>query len=132
MIKAGAKTRRYEVVGVYYDNDFALTSIVPLRIYKDEIGTVQTPITSLLVGRFVNTDCAIPKAKEFEPRYVNACSENGSSVTGESNFTVIVPFHPTNEVNHKAQIREIAKFPDVLAISYFGETHTTSIERFIR
>lgn len=131
MIKAGAIVRRYRDIGIYYDSDFGFRTILRQRLYKTEDGEIQTPITSLLQAMVVSTDCKIPRSSDFNPRYINACFVNSSNITGESILKAIVPYRPTDEVNHKGHIVEIAAFPGVSAVDYVGETHTTSIQRFL-
>lgn len=130
-LKVGLPVRRYQDIGIYYDSDFGFTTILRQRNYKNEDGTVQTPITSLLLARVVNTDCKIPVAKDFEPRYVNACFGNLSNILGETVLKAIIPYRPTDSTNHKAHIREIAAYPNVETVDYKGETHTSSIARYV-
>lgn len=130
-LKVGLKVRRYKDIGIYYDSDFGFTTILRQRTYKTENGEIQTPITPLLLARQVETDCKIPVVAAFEARYINACFANPDNDTGESNLKVIVPYRGTDEVNHKGQIKEIAAFSGVLAVDYKGETHTTSITRYV-
>jgi hypothetical protein len=130
VIKVGAIVRRYRDIGIYYDSDFGFRTILRQRLYKTEDGQIQTPITPLLEARIVSTDCKIPRSRDFNARYVNACFPNG--ITGESILKAIVPYRPTDEVYHKAHIAEIAAFSGVAAVDYVGETHTTSIARYVR
>jgi hypothetical protein len=132
MIKTGAMLRRYQDIGIYYDSDFGFRSILRQRVYKTEDGTIQTPITDLLRATIVSTDCKIPRAKSFEPRYINACFLESSNITGESILKAIVPYRPTDEVFHKEHIREIAAYPGVQSVDYVGETHTSSVARYLR
>ncbi len=132
MVKQGSKVIRYQDIGIFYDSDFGFRTIARQRVYKNEAGTIQTPLTNLFFARQITTDCKIPRAKDFDYRYVNSCFENASNDTGESNLKVIVPYAPTDEVNHKGQIKEIAAYNGVLSVAYFGETHTSSIEKYVR
>lgn len=132
MVKVGSKVKRYQDIGIFYDSDFGFRTVARQRVYKNEQGTIQTPLTSLFFARQITSDCKIPRAKAFEYRYVNACFENLYNDTGESNLKVIVPYMPTETVNHNGQIREIAAYSGVLSVSYFGETHTSSIEKYVR
>lgn len=130
-LKVGTPVRRYQDIGIYYDSDFGFTTILRQRNYKNEDGTVQTPITALLLARLVNTSCKIPASRDFEPRYVNACFGNLNNISGESILKAIIPYRPTDAGTHKAHIREIAASPNVEAVDYRGETHTTSIARYV-
>jgi hypothetical protein len=132
MVKVGSKVTRYQDIGIFYDSDFGFKTIARQRVYKNEQGTIQTPLTNLFFARQVTSDCKIPRAKDFEYRYVNACFENSSNDTGESNLKVILPYAPTDSTNHNGQIKEIAAYSGVLSVAYFGETHTSSIEKYLR
>lgn len=129
-LKPGFKVKRYKDLGVYYDSDFGFTIPVRQRTNKDENGNEISPVTQLLLDRLVNTDCKVPVAKEFEPRYVNACIPNSANQDGESNFKMIIPYRPTDQVSFRAHIREIKDFQNVQAVDYKGETHTSSIARY--
>jgi hypothetical protein len=132
MIKTGATVRRYQDIGIFYDSDFGFRSILRQRVYKSESGQVQTPITSLLLARVVSTECKIPRTRDFNPRYVNACFAESFNATGESILKAIIPYRPTDEMLHKEHIREIAAYPGVLAVDYAGERHITSVARYLR
>jgi len=130
MVKQGAKVRRYQDIGISYDSDFGFRTVARQRVYKNADGNIQTPLTNLFFARQITGDGKIPRAKDFEHRYVNACFENSSNETGESNLKVIVPYSPTDTTNHNAQVREIAAYAGVKSVAYFGETHTDSVEKY--
>lgn len=125
----GFKVRRYEDVGIFYDSDFGFTVPIRQRTYKSENGEIQTPITPLLTARKVSSDCKVPVSREFDPRKVTACFGNPDNDTGESNLTVIVPYRP-RDANHNLHIKEVKQFSNVLAVSYVGEIHTSSVRRY--
>jgi hypothetical protein len=131
-LSVGFKVKRYRDLSIYYDSDIGFTVPIRQRTFKDENGVMRSPITQMLLNRLVADDCKAPVAKDFEPRYINACMPNPANDTGESNLKVIIPYRPTDEVSFKAHVREIRDYPDVAAIDYKGETHTSSIARYFR
>ncbi len=131
-MKAGKKLKRYEDIGVYYDSDLGFRTPARQRVYKQPEGIIQTPLTDAFYARRVEPKCKLPRAKSFEHRYVNACYENPDNDTGESNLTVIVPYAPNDPVMLKQQIREIAAVTGVMAVAYFGESHTNTAKYFNR
>lgn len=125
-----AYTRRYQDLKILYDLDFPDRSqIIRQRTYRTEDGTIETPITSMLLARVIQEDCPAP-AKRFEPRNIVACFANPSNQTGESNFTVMIPYRPATG-NHRAHALEILQYPGVLAGGYTGEIHDRSVEPYL-
>ena len=129
MLNPGFKLIRYKDLGIYYDSDFGFTVPIRQRQFKDQDGNLKTPVTALLLNRLIQPDVKIPVAREFEPRYANACFINPDNQTGESNIRVFSPYRPTDG-NLQAHLREIQAYPGVASVDYKGETHTRSIARY--
>jgi len=112
-------TRRYKDLVIRYSSDFNFDILLRHRIYKTEDGTIETPITPMLLARQVESDCKPPK-RTFNERHVIACFANPDTKTGESNLKAIIPYLP-NTVEHKTHIQEIKAYTNVLAIEYYSE-----------
>jgi hypothetical protein len=125
----GFNVRRYEDIGIYYDSDIGFTVPLRQRTYKSENGEIQTPVTALLLVRKVPTDCKIPVSRDFTPRVAIACFENPNNLTGESRLKVMIAYR-SRDINHNLQIQEVINFPNVKAVEYSGEIHTSSIKRY--
>lgn len=125
-----AKTRRYQDLKIRYTTDYLEDLTVRQRVYKAQDGSSETPITSLLESRLVNTDCPVKNPSWVEFRNVVACFSNTSNASGQSEYTVIIPFNPGNP-DLKAQIEEIKSFNGVLSIEYRGESISEDIEQLL-
>lgn len=126
-----ASTRRYKDIKLLYSSDFIpYEKVVRQRIYSNEDGAIQTPITPLIQARAVPGSAKAPRAKDFQERYTESCFFNPDNTLQESRFRNIIPYAPSDS-NFLNCIIEIKQFPGVLSVSYKGETHTKNLENFL-
>jgi DNA-directed RNA polymerase beta subunit len=123
--------RRYQDLKFTYDRDNSSTQLLRQRVYRSRDGTIETPITSLLLARVVETEDAVPP-RTYTPRRVIACFENPQNRVGQTELTAFIPYRPgdPNLVNHA---REILTFGEVYSGEYRGETDDPDalVNRFV-
>lgn len=125
-----AKTRRFQDLKFRYTTDYGDNIIARQRVYKTANGASETPITPLFLTRVVDTDCPIRNPSYIEYRNVVACFANPDNDSGQSEFTVIVPFNP-GDANLRAQVKQVKQFTGVQSVEYRGESITEDIETLV-
>jgi hypothetical protein len=105
-----------------------------LQIYvtiREDGVRVETPITPLYRDRLgTEKPIEIPKREGLKPRQFDCCSRSLKDPTKAETRVVYNPYRPsTNE--WKGLANELINYPDVLAVEYTGETHSSDYEDFI-
>jgi len=113
-------TRRGRDYWVLYDSDLGVTRYAVQRTYSFP-PQGQTPLTPLFFARLVSLPLPPGLVKlSWNPRKYIACLPNPANVSGESNLSVICPYHPSSP-NVRLHGIEIKNYPGVHAVSYQGE-----------
>lgn len=132
MSNAKAKTLRTvrgKDLKIRYTQDDLVDALISQRQFYDQDGLILAPITPKLLERQVETNNpTIPRLGGREPRYVATCFGSVATVSGESNFNVIIPYAP-GDANHNECLREIFNYvspsdnlnpKSPLSVSYHG------------
>lgn len=124
------KTIRGKDLKIRYSQDNLDDALVNQRQYFDKNGDTLTPITPLVLARQVDTNNpTIARLSNSEPRHISTCFGSTDNKSGESNFKIIVPYHP-GDANHNEHIQEIADYTSSsqsvepkspLSLTYYGE-----------
>lgn len=120
--------RRGQDRKLLYDRDDVSPTIVVQRTYFDQTNlTITTPITPLFIVReelakTLEETGQLPPigVAGFSPRKALSCFANPGNSGGESNFQVILPWHPLTPAL-KLHLAEILAYPGVLSLAYEGE-----------
>lgn len=125
------KTVRGVDLTLRYTSDNLIDSLINQRQFFDENGVLLAPITPKLLARQVQPSTpSLLRLGGLKPRTATACFGSSVNVTGESNFTVIVPYAP-GDPGHSEHLREIFNYispsanldpPRALNVSYDGES----------
>ena len=123
--------RRYQDLKVQYDRDNGSIVLLRQRVYRSRDGEIETPITSLLLARVIETDNAVPP-RSYTPRRLLACFENDQNRLGQTELTAFIPYAP-GDPNLKNHAQEILNFGNVANAKYFGESEDVEglTDRFI-
>ena len=125
------RTIRGKDLKIRYTRDDLVEGLINQRQFYDENGQILAPITPKLLERQIvgESTPTIARIGGIEPRVAKTCFGSVANVSGESNFTVIIPYAP-GEIGHNEHLREIFAFvsssPNLnpsnpLSISYQGE-----------
>lgn len=126
-----ASVRRYKDFKLVYDLDFQNRSrVIRQRVYTNEDGSIQTPITSLAAAKEYTGTGKAPVAIEFTPRNVLTCFVNPSTESQITELTVVVPYRPIDR-NFKSHVREILDYEGVASGFYTGEKHNVSTKLYL-
>jgi hypothetical protein len=125
------KTVRGIDLTLRYTSDNGIVSLITQRQFLDQDGVTLAPVTLKLLERQVQPSTpAIPRLSGLKPRTVTTCFGSLANISGESNFTIIIPY-PPSDTNHSQHLREIFEYvspsvnlspPRALDISYYGES----------
>ena len=123
--------RRYKDFKLVYDLDFQNRSrVIRQRVYTNEDGSIQTPITSLAAAKEYTGIGKVPIAIEFTPRNILTCFVNLSTESQTTELTVVVTYHPSDR-NFKSHVREILDYEGVASGFYTGEKHSVSTKLYL-
>ncbi|MEG4419382.1 hypothetical protein QUA70_12335 [Microcoleus sp. LAD1_D5] len=125
------RTVRGKDLKIRYTQDNLVDALINQRQFYDQNGQILAPTTPKLLERQImgNNSPIIARIGGIEPRFVAACFGSAVNVSGESNFTVLIPYAPGNTA-HNEHIREILTFvspssnlspPFPLSVNYHGE-----------
>lgn len=125
------RTIRGKDLKIRYTQDNLVEGLINQRQFYDAEGQILAPITPKLVDRQVVGDSnpTIARLAGVEPRTVKVCFGSVVNTSGESNFTVIIPYAP-GDASQTEHLREIFAFvssspnlepPTPLNVSYQGE-----------
>ena len=129
-IKANRVRERYYLL---YDFDLLdrqtyLMIYLTLRQDGERVETPKPPLYQARLGK--EKPIEIPKREGLKPREFDCCFRSLKDPNKAETRVVYNPYRPsTNEWQDLA--RELINYPDVLAIEYTGETHTSDYEDFI-
>lgn len=134
MSESKTKTRRTvrgKDLKIRYTQDDLAEGLINQRQFYDQDGIMLAPITPKLLERQVETNNpTIPRLGGASPRYVATCFGSAATISGESNFVVLIPYPPSDNNNHVEHLREIFNYVSLssnlspkspLNISYYGE-----------
>lgn len=125
------RTVRGKDLKIRYTQDNLVDALINQRQFYDQDGQILAPITPKLLERQVvgSSNPTIARISGIEPRTVATCFGSAVNVSGESNFTVLIPYAP-GDPNHNEHLREIVFYvsaspnldpPTPLSVSYQGE-----------
>lgn len=124
------RTVRGKDLKIRYTQDDLVDVLVNQRQFYDQDGLILAPVTPKLLERQVETNNpTIPRFGGGNPRYVSTCFGSVTTLSGESNFLIVIPFVP-GDPNHSEHLREIFNYvspssnlsPKLpLKVSYYGE-----------
>ncbi|MEG5045961.1 hypothetical protein [Microcoleus sp. B4-C1] len=128
------RTIRGKDLKIRYTQDNLNEVLINQRQFYDEDGRILSPITPKLLERLIigENSPIVARISRIEPRTAKACFTSAVNVSGESNFTVIIPYSP-GDFAHNEHIREITDFissspnlspPSPISVSYQGESQT--------
>lgn len=105
------KTIRGKDLKIRYTQDNSQDTLVIQRQFYDGTGKILTPITAKLLERQVatNNPTIAKLGDNTKPRRLLICFGSIATLSGESNFTVIVPYSP-GDTGHNEHIREIFNY----------------------
>jgi hypothetical protein len=129
-IEPAKVTRTWENRILTYDRDL-LNQQIKTRVRLLIGKTPPTPRPALLEARLSNEDgWKAPSRNGWEPRQINCCFAQPDNQSGEANRTVYNPYRP-GDSSHNALIRELFDWPEVLSLTYTGETLNQKYEDFV-
>jgi hypothetical protein len=124
------KTVRGKDVKIRYTHDNLEEALIGQRLFYDQNEVLLSPATAKLLERQVATnDPTIAQLGERQPRHVAMCFGSIATLSGESNFTVMIPYHP-GDASHYEHLKEMFSYSSSsqnlnpqqpLKISYHGE-----------
>lgn len=128
------RTIRGKDLKIRYTQDSLDEVLINQRQFYDEDGRILSPITPKLLERQIIGESSpiIARISGVEPRMAKACFTSVVNVSGESNFTVIIPY-PPGEIAHNEHLREIMGYissspnlspPSPTSVIYQGESQT--------
>ena len=105
------KTVRGKDLKIRYTRDNENEGLINQRQFYDENGQILAPITPKLLERQIvgNNTPTIARLGGIEPRVAKTCFRSVANASGESNFTVIIPYAP-GDASHNEHLREIFTF----------------------
>lgn len=125
------RTVRGKDLKIRYTQDNLVEGLINQRQFYDSNGQILAPITPKLLERQIIGDNSpiFSRLAGIEPRMVKVCFGSNINVSGESNFSVLIPYAP-GDASHNEHLREIFSFvssspnlnpPTPLNINYQGE-----------
>lgn len=126
------RTIRGRDIKLRYTQDDNEDGLINQRTFFDPNGDQLTPVTPLLLARETGTpNPALDRVGSKKARTATVCFGNPSNLSGESNFTVIIPYHPGDSV-FADHLRELFNYTSLSAfldpntpqlITYHGENY---------
>ena len=123
------RTVRGKDVKIRYTQDNLEEALISQRLFYDQNEVLLTPSTPKLLERQVATNDPIIQSGERKPRHVAMCFGSIATLSGESNFTVMIPYHP-GDASHSEHLKEMFSYSSSsqnlipqqpLKVSYHGE-----------
>lgn len=125
------RTVRGRDLKIRYTHDSLIEGLINQRQFYDSNGQILSPVTPKLLQRQVigENSPTLSRLGGIKPRMVTVCFGSSVNVSGESNFSLLIPYAP-GDANHNEHLREIFSFvspssnldpPSPLNISYQGE-----------
>lgn len=120
-------TKVWENAILQYDQDLLnKTVLVRIRLLNRE---PPTPRPSGLIARIVTGE-AWKAPTSYKMRYLSACFADPNNKSGEAERTVYNPYRPGTPA-HNQLTKETFETPNVLALTYVGETLYKQFEAFV-